>query len=170
MVSFEQMGENLKNEIVIREVSFQDSKEIYLIRNHVENYKWFFNEAEVTEEEHELWFLSRLTELRPFTLVAELDNEIVGTAYLKDVELEWPRVSITVKPGSKGKGVGSRLLNELILRAKQTNLKSLLAEIKVLNITSIQFFAHHGFVRIDPAPRPHTNYHVQIITLVLNLT
>ena len=167
---FEPIGENLKNMVVVREASFQDSSEILSIRNHPENVKWFFKEEVVTEEEHALWFASRLTELRFFTLVAELDNQIVGIAYLKDFELKSPRISISVKPGSKEQGVGSQLLDELILRARMTNLKALLAEIKIMNTSSLRFFSHNGFIKIDTAPSRLANNAVEIITLILNLT
>jgi L-amino acid N-acyltransferase YncA len=160
----------LIDRIVIREVSIQDCEQVYLIRNHPENYKWFFNEVEVTKEEHALWFSFRLMHFSFFTLVAELGNEIVGVAYLKDLELKSPKVSISIKPGSKGEGVGSKLLDELVRRAKLTNIHSILAEIKVLNTPSFNFFVKKGFTDNDQGPEILTHHRLEIITLIFKLT
>ncbi len=143
---FAARSKGLKKAFVIREVSANDEFAVLDIRNHPENFKWFVNNTSISIEEHSEWFKIRLEKSKFFTLVAESENEILGIAYLDDETVYSPKVSISIKPGSKGVGVGSGLLKELIRRSKSVNIESLSAEIKHTNSSSIALFSRSGFV------------------------
>lgn len=150
LASFEPKNEVLMIGILVREVVPKDELAVLEIRNHVENYKWFFEDNSVPADEHAKWFETRLLESSFFTLVAEIDGSVVGTAYLTDINSTTPKVSVSVKPESKAKGVGHALLNELTLRCKLENLDAIYAEIKSSNLSSIHFFSKNGFVVANP--------------------
>jgi L-amino acid N-acyltransferase YncA len=160
----------LTRSILIREVSLVDELEILTIRNHPENYNWFFHKNSISSEEHAEWFKTRLLDAKFFTLVAEVESHVVGTAYLSNFTSTTPKVSISIKPGWKAKGIGSKLLKELILRSKSANLNSIFAEIKSSNLASINFFSQNGFSLANGDFRRLGNTQVEAITLVLNLT
>lgn len=53
--------------------------------------------------------------------------------------------SLSVHPKHQGKGVGSQLLNSIIIQAKKENIKSLF----LLTTTADKFFKKHHFTRIN---------------------
>lgn len=167
---FELRNDILTRSVLIREVSLVDELEILTIRNHPENYNWFFHKNLISTEEHAEWFKTRLLNAKFFTLVAEVESRVVGTAHLSNFTSTTPKVSISIKPGWKAKGIGSKLLKELILRSKSANLNSIFAEIKSSNLASINFFSQNGFSLASGDFRRLGNTQVEVITLVLNLT
>ncbi|CAB4720683.1 unannotated protein [freshwater metagenome] len=160
---------SLEESIEIREVTVNDEFAILEIRNHPENFKWFLNDSSVSIDEHSEWFKSRLDKSKFFTLIAESKDEILGIAYLSDPTVYSPRVSISIKPGSKGKGVGSSLLKELIRRSKSVNLESLSAEIKGGNCSSISLFSRSGFVMNHLESEIQEVRAFGVLRLILNL-
>jgi len=170
LASSEPRNDILEKNILVREASLVDELEILTIRNHPENYKWFFHETSISAEEHAKWFKTRLLDAKFFTLVAEVESGVVGTAYLSNFKSTTPKVSISIKPGSHTKGVGSKLLKELILRSKSANLNSIFAEIKSSNLASINFFSQNGFALANRDSRKLGSTQVEVITFFLNLT
>jgi L-amino acid N-acyltransferase YncA len=130
----------------VREVNLNDEAVLLSIRNQPENYKWFFDESEITPENHSKWFSTRMQDLKFFTLVAVVSGQVIGVVYLDSIQTN-PKVSINIKPGFKGIGVGTALLKELILRAKSVKIESICAEIKDTNADSLHFFLKNSFVR-----------------------
>jgi L-amino acid N-acyltransferase YncA len=169
LASFEPKNEVLMTSILVREVVPKDELAILEIRNHADNYKWFFEDNSIPVDEHAKWFETRLLESRFFTLVAEIEGSVVGTAYLTNLKSTIPKVSISVNPGSKAKGVGHALLNELIKRCKSANLKSIYAEVKTSNVASIYFFSKNGFVLTNSNFEKQSVPRVDAILFSINL-
>ena len=159
----------LVGKIFIREAGLDDESAILEIRNHPENFRWFFQETPISPHIHRDWYSLRLSDAKFFTLVAEVNDQIIGTVYLTDVESSKPKVSISVMPNSKAEGVGGELLMHIIKRSKLAKLDSIIAEIKSTNLTSINLFSRNGFVPDDSQPRKHSKTQVEVVTLVLNL-
>lgn len=159
----------LVGKIFIREASLDDESAILEIRNHPENRRWFFQETPISSQIHRDWYRLRLSGAEFFTLVAEVNDQVIGTVYLTDVESSKPKVSISVMPDSKAEGVGGELLKQIIMRSKLAKLASITAEIKSTNLKSINLFSRNGFVPDGSQPRNHSKTHVEIVTLILNL-
>jgi len=162
--------ENSMGNLIVREVSKKDEIAFLSIRNHPDNYKWFFNSSTISVEEHRDWFHKRVLNMQFFTLVAEIDNEVVGMAYVTDTTHLSPRISIGIKPSLSNSGVGTKLLNELILRAKIRGFNSLTAEILNTNLISIRFFSKSGFKPESDDKSFHKNRKQEVIYLSINLT
>ncbi len=81
-------------------------------------------------------------------VVAERDDQIVGCGALHVVWSDLAEVrTLAVLDGERGKGTGSRLLSELVDRARRLGLK------RVFCLTfEVDFFEAHGFRRIDGPP------------------
>ena len=85
----------------------------------------------------------------PF-LVAEIDGEVVGFAYLSPFHhaLTMKRsatLTYFIHPKSTGSGLGSRFLDALIDTGRALGLTNFLAHISSANTGSIRFHARHGF-------------------------
>jgi len=86
----------------------------------------------------------------PALVVKNRQNEIVAFGMLRPHSVI-PSFSATaettyfVKDGYRGKGIGGMLLKELVSKAKEINIRSLLANISSLNEESLVFHKKNGF-------------------------
>ena len=92
-----------------------------------------------------------LYEAVPEFVVGELDGEVVGCGA---VHVMWEDLAevrtVAVDPSLRGKGVGSVMLQHLIVRARDLGVK------RVFCLTfETEFFGRHGFVEIDGTPVEH---------------
>jgi len=92
-----------------------------------------------------------LYEAVPEFVVGELDGEVVGCGA---VHVMWEDLAevrtVAVDPSLHGKGVGSVMLQHLIVRARDLGVK------RVFCLTfETEFFGRHGFVEIDGTPVEH---------------
>jgi [ribosomal protein S18]-alanine N-acetyltransferase len=92
------------------------------------------------------YFLSELARDNPDTfLIATLGNEIVGYAVVDGWQDHHHLISIAVRPDSRRKGLGDRLLAELEQRLSKD--KPLKLEVRQSNFSAIQLYLKHGFQR-----------------------
>ncbi len=77
----------------------------------------------------------------PEFIVATLDNKVVGCACL-DIEEVVELRSIAVLPSYRNKGIGSRLVDEILSRASETT------NVVYLRTTSPAFFEKKGFQKL----------------------
>ena len=87
-------------------------------------------------------------------LVAELDGVVVGCGA---VHVMWEDLAevrtVAVDPDLRGRGVGGRLLDALVTRARDLGVK------RVFCLTfETGFFSRHGFVEIQGTPVDHDVY------------
>jgi amino-acid N-acetyltransferase len=87
----------------------------------------------------------------PEFIVGELDGEVVacGAVHVMWEDLAEVR-TVAVDPALRGQGVGGRLLDSLLERARDLGVK------RVFCLTfETSFFGRHGFVEIDGTPVDH---------------
>jgi L-amino acid N-acyltransferase YncA len=160
----------LEPKVQIRDALGVDELGILEIRNHPDNLIWFFSTSPITLQNHKTWFSERLMNSQFFTLVALAGDELIGVAYLSDLISNTPKVSISIKPGSKALGIGTKLLKELITRSKSANFKLMFAEIKNTNKASILFFQKNGFVMCSLSSSNTSQSMADFVTLCFDLT
>ncbi len=89
---------------------------------------------------------------RTLPLVAERGGALVGDATLHQRPTGWKRhvatVRLVIAPASRGKGLGSGLVHELIAIAEQLGLEKLEAEFMVDQHRAIVAFRKLGFVQV----------------------
>ena len=78
----------------------------------------------------------------------ESNNEIVGFAGIKIFIDEADIMNIVVKKDYRNKGIGSLILENLILLCNKSNLKSLSLEVNEKNIPAINLYKKFGFKNI----------------------
>lgn len=158
------------NNLNVREATIKDELGILSIRNHPDNYKWFFGNTPVSPEIHHRWFMERISASQFFTLVADLDGEVIGTASLNDFRDLAPKISISISPEFGKKGVGAKLLRELILRSRSVDIQFLTAEILKSNLASFQFFLKNNFNLVGVETRMLDGEKSDILVLSLKLS
>lgn len=126
---------------MIRNVQLSDAKIIADIYNfYIENTVITFEEKVVTECDIKQRIEKTLAKNFPY-IVYEIDNDILGYAYLDNwrsrsaynITLE---TSVYLHPEAMKKGVGSLLYTELIKRAKDIHIHSLIGVISLPNTLS----------------------------------
>ena len=78
----------------------------------------------------------------------ESNDEIVGFAGIKIFIDEADIMNIVVKKSYRNKGIGSLLLENLLLLCNKSNLKSLSLEVNEKNIPAINLYKKFGFKNI----------------------
>jgi len=90
-------------------------------------------------------------------IIAEIDDEIVGFAYASYYR-ERPAYRFTcenaiyLSPNHIGKGLGSKLLDELLKKSKQFGFKQMVAIITLGTASSIALHKKHGFEVLGEFP------------------
>jgi L-amino acid N-acyltransferase len=125
-----------------------------------------WSEEPQTFAERRAWFDDQVRRGFP-TLVAvdaEADGAVVGMTSFGDFRdsTHWPgyrftaELSIHVRGDYRGQGIGTRLMDELVTRARGLDIHVLVAGIDADNVESIRFHERLGFVEV--ARMPETGY------------
>ena len=136
--------------ILIREVSQNDSKDIFEWRNDPESRSMFINSGELDFDEHDRWLSKTISSPLKNIYMGEIDGKKIGiTRFDFDEKEHETEVSINTNPNFRGKGYGKKLLIESINKFQVENEANLIARIKNKNIGSIKIFEFAGFVRFN---------------------
>ncbi|MDX8361303.1 MULTISPECIES: N-acetyltransferase family protein [Bacillaceae] len=135
--------------VIIRDAHQDDLLSILNIYNQaIVNTTATFDLTEETLEQRQQWF-SKYGSDYPL-IVATIENKVVGycclsafrekAAYAKTVEL-----SVYVDENTRGHGVATKLVNEILLRAKQIGFHVIISGITKGNDSSIKLHEKFGF-------------------------
>ena len=137
----------------IRDAAQADFDEITAIYNEVlTNSTAIYNDRPATRENRIAWWKARLEQGYP-VLVATDGESICGFGSFGDFR-SWPGYRLTVegtvhiRAGSRGKGIGSLLLRELILKARDAGKHVMIAGVDSENAASLRFLEQFGFERV----------------------
>ncbi len=107
--------------------------------------------AAYSDDELDPDFFYQLKKCAFIILVLEIENTVVGFAYIKPY-LAYRNCQTTgaltyfILPEFTGKGLGSKLMQALLAKTRDYNFKNLLVHISSQNEGSIRFHQKHGFV------------------------
>lgn len=90
-------------------------------------------------------FLQELISPDRYYIVADAEGTIVGYAGMQWVLDEGHITTIAVKEGWRRQGIGSQMLNILIGKARELNLKFLTLEVRASNVSAINLYKKLGF-------------------------
>ncbi len=132
--------------IIIENATLTDVEALVTIKNYfIENSEVVFTKEKATQDK----FLAEINTSPMFYLVAKLDNIVVGyialLTYRSAGYYITKEVSLYVHKNFDNKGIGNALLEKVIERAKEHNLKSLVAYINSTNAKSLYLFEKNGF-------------------------
>jgi L-amino acid N-acyltransferase len=138
--------------LTIRDAVEADFDQITAIYNEVLTTSTaIYSDRPATREERLAWWRSRREQGYP-VLVAEDASAVAGFATFGDFR-SWPGYRFTVEctvhihSSSRGQGVGTKLLNELIHRAEACGKHTMIAGVDSENQASLRFFQRFGFER-----------------------
>jgi L-amino acid N-acyltransferase YncA len=141
----------IRDASVIRDARPEDLPVLTEIYNHAVFTTANFDLEPQSLERRKTW-MDAHGELHPL-IVLETDGAVLGycgilpwrmkPAYASTVE-----VSIYVHPDAKGKGVGTRLMEEMIRRARALGHHAILATINGMNEASVRLHRRFGFERV----------------------
>jgi len=133
----------MREDCIVRDVREQDSNAVWALRNDPSICAVSRNPEPIPFENHQKWFKEQyFSGQNNFCKVIECQGEVVGYCRFDEGEKGNFRVSIAVKPGLQGKGLGSMLLEESL---KQMNGSGFSAEIAKTNEPSLRLFKKYGF-------------------------
>ena len=90
-------------------------------------------------------------------LIAKVENEIVGFAGFLKICDEANIMNIVTKKNKRNLGIGSKLLENLILYAKNQNCKSITLEVNEHNNIAIHLYEKYNFKRIGLRKKYYNN-------------
>ena len=139
--------------MLIRDAFLADFDEITAIYNEVlTNSTAIYNDLPATRQDRLDWWSARLQQ--GYSVLVATDGEsICGFGSFGDFR-PWPGYRFTVegtvhiRAGSRGKGIGSLLLRELILRARDAGKHVMIAGVDSENTASLRFLEQFGFERV----------------------
>ncbi len=103
---------------------------------------------DLPEAEHrDNWFISDLYS-KALRLVALRDNDIIATGTLHKEGLYWlnaAEIKLVVDPPNRGKGIGSRLFNRLLLELFQMRMRKVIVRYTSDNVSFIRIIGRYGF-------------------------
>jgi phosphinothricin acetyltransferase len=148
----------MQNSLILRAARPKDLESILSIYNEiVMNTTATFEEEPRPLSEFQNSYNYKLEKGFPW-FVAELNQQVIGYATYGDfrkasgykVTVEH---SLHVHPEFRGQGVGSRLLEMLIVSAKENSLSSMIAGIDSANTQSLLLHEKFGFQKVAELPR-----------------
>lgn len=113
-------------------------------------------------------FKSELENPNSTYIVAKEDNEIVGFAGIWKAYDDIHITNIVTRKDKRNLGIGSKLLENLILLARKTNLDSITLEVNENNSSAISLYEKFGFSKIGIRKKYYNNKDNAII-MTLNL-
>ena len=137
---------------MIRAANPKDSKEIVEIYNHYVETSIVTFETELVSGDEMGDRIRALAQTHPW-VVYEQDGQIQGYAYAspwknRNAYKHSVEVSVYVRPGSQGHGIGSMLMRELLDRIEEIDVHCLIAGVALPNAGSVALHEKFGFNNI----------------------
>ena len=138
-------------EIKVRPVQLSDIQKIWEIRNEPQSRAVAASQEIIPLPQHMAWFKNKyFKEVENLCFVAETDGNVAGYCRF-DLNGAHYLNSIAVSSSMHGKGIGTALLSQAIEQLKTD--KSIHAEIRKHNMTSLKIFERNGFKKISEDER-----------------
>ena len=118
---------------LIRPASFDDISSIVEIENKTNQMPW--SKAQ---------FLSSM-EVGHYSVVMHKDSDILGFAIYSPIIPESHLLNIAIDPAYQGKGLGDKLLQQIILQNRTIGVKTISLEVRVSNLPAINLYEIRGF-------------------------
>jgi len=136
----------MSNIINLTKAGITDINDIFKWRNHPDIRKNFFNQETLSWDEHEKWFMARLSDPDATVYMAYHKKEKIGSIRFESKD-SVIKTSVMLNPDFLGKGLGLQVIKmgiEKFIKEEKPS-KSLITEIKKNNIASIKTFQKAGF-------------------------
>ncbi len=133
-------------------MSASDMELMYSLRNHPEIRSNSYDSKELLLEDHKEWFDKTLNSNSVFTYILEVDKKPAGVIrFSNDTSNLAAKISYSIDPVYKGKGLGTEILNLGIEKNKIENsdLKKVYGYVLKKNYASSRIFEKLKFTKIS---------------------
>ena len=105
--------------------------------------------AHWSEQQYESLFGSEDPEISRLALIAirQENSEILGFLVAQHVGPDWELENVVVAPEMQGKGIGTRLMLELLKQAQETNSETVFLEVRESNVAARALYEKIGFLQ-----------------------
>jgi RimJ/RimL family protein N-acetyltransferase len=138
----------------LRPATREDAARLLAWRNDASTRRWSFSSDPVPADDHHAWLERKLADPDTAIFVAEDEGGPVGQLRIDRRDAHGV-VSIAVAPEARGRGVGTRMLEEAA-RARPLGVAVLRAEVVPANETSLRMFLKAGFEEVARTARAVT--------------
>jgi RimJ/RimL family protein N-acetyltransferase len=131
--------------LTIRLAHLDDAERLWSWRNDPHTRRASHNTDEITLDQHTRWFERSLLRNNSITLIAELQDEAIGTVRFDKRRDSYLEVIMNIAPQARSKKLGAVCLREacnFVLKKKAAGFH---AEIRLENTASIRIFQQCGF-------------------------
>jgi RimJ/RimL family protein N-acetyltransferase len=128
----------------LRNATYNDWKILLDWRNDSITRENSFDQEEISEQTHKIWFNKSLSNSNREIYILEDNNVPVGSIRSDNINDQY-LLSWSIAPDQRGKGYGTKIL-EIYLQDKKGEF---LAEIKPENIASIKMVQKNGFKQLN---------------------
>jgi UDP-2,4-diacetamido-2,4,6-trideoxy-beta-L-altropyranose hydrolase len=137
------------NAVEVRRANASEAIIVWPWRNHETTRKYFFDDSELSIDEHLQWWNKSLTDSSRILLLGNSNGIDFGIVRFDFIDAEKLISSIYLNPSMTGKGLGRKLLIKGLawVRGNYPEIKSVIAEIIPENIPSIRLFESVGFYK-----------------------
>ncbi len=137
---------------MIRSAGLADTKDIVEIYNHYIETSIVTFETELVSRDEMGTRMENLYEDYPW-IVYERGGKIEGYAYAspwkaRSAYKNSVEISVYIRPGSQGQGIGTSLMRELLDRIEERNLHSVIGGIALPNAGSVALHEKYGFEKV----------------------
>ncbi len=91
------------------------------------------------------FFIEELRDVNSDYIVGEIDGKVIACGGIKIYLDEAEGMTIAVLPEFQGRGIGKKLLIELLKNAKLRGAKSMIFEVRVSNVPALHIYQKFGF-------------------------
>lgn len=139
----------------VRPVRREDSELLLTWRSDPGTRESAFQQGPIIPAEHEEWINTKLADPCCEIWIGELDGLPVGQVRLDVDATQLATIDITVAPGARGRGIGQRLLHD-VLEVQSTHAEVLRAVVLAGNVASAAVFEREGFTAVSADARSRT--------------
>jgi ribosomal protein S18 acetylase RimI-like enzyme len=146
--------------VVIRKLSLGDLEGLLeLVNSTVREGAPINRITELSRKEEKEFLPKRLAEIEQgetIQIIAEIEGELVGNAEIRrhvGRQSHVGTLGISVKSGFRRKGIGTRLMQELLNQAKTQGLKIIILQVNETNLPAITLYRKLGFKETGRIPR-----------------
>jgi [ribosomal protein S18]-alanine N-acetyltransferase len=101
--------------------------------------------AHWAEREYDALFAPESPPRITLVAIAEVDASVVGFVIARCATDEWEIENVLVAPEHRGRGVGSKIIRDVLLRAQVAGATSVLLEVRGSNLAARRLYEKLGF-------------------------
>jgi ribosomal-protein-alanine N-acetyltransferase len=93
-------------------------------------------------------FIEELQIKLAIPLVVKLGEEVVGYACLWHLDDELEVANFAVSPAYRRKGIGERIMERILVEARERGCKSIILSVRESNLAAIKLYTKFGFIEV----------------------